>query len=207
VIRAPWLRACLAVAFAAGCGGGAEGARSSRSAQTRGSHPPAPAPARATRFAPDSARSGLPAELAAFCQLARRDSADETTPVDTLAMPRSPRSLVGLDVESLAMRPLRCVVRGAAEWKVVRSGVLRGSPRFDRPVDFRREMRVVGSAGTSQPMFSQLWIDGTWSRGDTLVVAVRHLVPGGSGTDSDDGSPVAVVVVPRVSGPVFFVER
>ncbi|MFL5384758.1 MAG: hypothetical protein ACJ8GN_19720 [Longimicrobiaceae bacterium] len=104
------------------------------------------------------------------------------------------------------MQPLRCVVRTREEWAVVRPFILLGTdPHPD--IDFGKEMVIVASMGFSQPMFSTILVDGSWSHGDTLVVAVRHDRADTPGTDAGNASPAVVVRVPRVAGPVFFIER
>jgi len=206
-------RVALAIALVAGCGAPDGGGRTDTDAPPSVAAEPAraespPSPARATRFTPDRASRAVPAELAAFCQVAQRQLGEAATQVDTLAMPRSPRSLVGLSNESSAREALRCIVRTPEEWDLARTRVLQRTLSIDRrQVDFGREMLVVASIGGSWPMFSQLWIDGSWSRGDTLVVAVRQLTESVNGIGSGDGSPSVVVSVPRVAGPVYFIER
>ena len=52
----------------------------------------------------------------------------------------------------------------------------------------------------------EVWIDGTWMRADTLVVAVREITPP-SDIDGDMvTTPVVVTRVPRAR-VVFFLER
>jgi hypothetical protein len=162
----------------------------------------------ATRFSPGS--GGAPAALAEFCQLARRGPDPKALAVDTLATPRSRRSLVALVDEAAADGALRCIVRDAEQWDTLRSRVFSRSPELGgRRVDFGREMLVVAAMGGPQPMFSGIWVDGSWSRGDTLIVAVNDGGDdsGGTGVGARDASPAVVVAVPRVSGPVFFLER
>ncbi|MFL5540471.1 MAG: hypothetical protein ACJ8J0_15885 [Longimicrobiaceae bacterium] len=224
--RAPWLqpnRAAMvfaaAVALLSGCGRdeAATPPRDStpeRSAARAETPPPLP---RATRFSPvvhaadpkDGSAPGVPAALSGFCQLARRLPDPDAVRVDTLAMPRSPRSLVGLTGESSSSAALRCVVRNQEEWDLARSKVILSNPVIDaRPVDFHREMIVIANAVWTR-LFAQVWIDGSWSRGDTLVVAVAHVGMDGPPDEVDpgDGSPSVVVAVPRVRGPVFFIEH
>jgi hypothetical protein len=206
----------LAAAALWGCGGRGGEARdpvrrddAARPAPAQAAPDPEALPARATRFSPGRAnQAAIPAELAGFCQLAERQPRAGAKEVDTLALPRSPRSLVGMSNESSTTEALRCVVRTPAQWDLARSRVLMSTLSMDqRRMDFGREMLVVASSGGNWSMFSQLWIDGSWSRGDTLVVAVRQLTESINGTGSRDASPSAVVSVPRVNGPVFFIER
>jgi hypothetical protein len=165
-------------------------------------------PARATRFSPGRASHAVAAELAPFCQLAERQPGEEAKVVDTLTMPRSPRSLVGLSGESSTREALRCIVRTPEQWDLARSRVLMSTLSMDRrQVDFGREMLVVASIGGNWPMFSELWIDGSWSRGDTLVVAVTQRTESMNEVGSGNASPSVVVSVPRMNGPVFFIER
>ena len=73
--------------------------------------------------------------------------------------------------------------------------------------DFRREMLVVAAMGSRPTILYDIVVNGTWLRGDTLVVAVAGSTPQDGDAVGDMGTAPAVVArVPRAR-TVFFFER
>jgi hypothetical protein len=204
----PWpcrpARLAMAAALLAGCG-----------AHEKGGGAEVQAPARVasrevlvTRFAPGQAADSVAAPFRGFCQPARGAPGIEPVRFDTVAAPRAPRALMRQDRESSLGAPLRCVVRSQREWDAIRPLTsIYPDSMFPAPApDFSREMLVVAALGKRPTYSYEVWIDGSWMRADTLVVAVRELTPAGD-TDGDMGTaPAAVSRVPRAR-VVFFLER
>jgi hypothetical protein len=199
---------CLLIAAAlSGCGGRGDAAPRTPAQQEMPEPEP---PARIVRFAPGTGFDSIPAELAAFCHQDPPAARDSAVRLDTLSFDRAPRTLMRYDIESYLSLPLRCVVRTQRQWDVIRPlTAIHDDREFPMApsVDFGKEMLVVAALGV-RPTFSYgIRFEGSWLRGDTLVVAVRGMEPSGD-SDMDHGvNPVVVIKVPRVSGPVFFIER
>ena len=197
-------RLTMAAALLAGCGAHEEGEDTEVQAPPRA----VSREVLVTRFAPQAAVDSVPAPLRGFCQPTRGAPGIEPTRFDTVAAPRSPRALQRRDRESSLGTPLRCIVRDQREWDAIRPLTsIYPDSMFTAPgPDFRNEMLVVAALGRRSTYSYEVWIDGTWMRADTLVVAVREITPP-SDIDGDMvTTPVVVTRVPRAR-VVFFLER
>jgi hypothetical protein len=203
--RSSWMSVVLMAALC-GCGGRGDSAPPVRAEQDA---PEAEAPARVVRFAPGTGSDSIPAELAAFCHQDPPTAPDPAVRLDTLSFARAPRALMRYDIESHLSLPLRCIVRTRRQWDLIRPlTAIRADRHFpmEPSVDFGKDMLVVAAQGY-RPTFSYgIRFEGSWMRGDTLLVAVRGLEPsGGTGLDHG-GAPTVVIKVPRARA-VFFLER
>jgi hypothetical protein len=113
-----------------------------------------------------------------------------------------------MDIESYVKAPLRCIVGSEREWDAVRPLTsIHPDSSFTAPApDFDREMLVVAAMGARPTPNYDIAVDGTWLRGDTLVVELRNTEPVGEIQENFGTSPVVVVKVPRAS-TVYFLEH
>ncbi|MFL5384756.1 MAG: protease complex subunit PrcB family protein [Longimicrobiaceae bacterium] len=160
-----------------------------------------------TRFAPGDGE-GVPEGLSGFCQSLRNAPGPGPAWFDTTTAQRMPGALLRTDIESHLDAPLRCIVRNQREWDAIRPLTsIHPDSVFPAPApDFRREMLVVAAMGSRPTILYDIVVNGTWLRGDTLVVTVTSASPQGDVVGDMGTNPVVVARVPRAR-TVLFLER
>lgn len=152
-------------------------------------------------FSPDGPQGG---GTTGFCRTGSDTTTLQAVHVATRDWGRvNARNVFHAQSSSVAV-PVRCVIRSEEQLRQFFSRVT-GRPRTAlETVDFGREMVVVATSGTRPNQSYDIRIEGVWLRGDSLAVSVRRqFLQDAVGELSV--TPLDAVVVPRTTGPVFFV--
>lgn len=195
-----------------GCGRDVPKAQSPRK-EARSAAKETPPPPRAVTgylFAPATAESGdvPPAEFAHSCQSdaggVNRDPVPLGGPLRSTGRPAE----LYHDTLSLLSLPLRCVIQNKSDWTEVRIlGRLR-LPRTFKGVAFNSETVLLAGLGPTPTSGYDVRFDSLATRNDTLFAFVGRGQPRpGSVLIASSTSPVAVIRIPKHTGPVVFVEQ
>lgn len=134
----------------------------------------------------------------------------------TTSEPDVPRDAVELESRTLLERQgtneayherARLVIRDADEWEQ-HWQQLAGDDMPSPVVDFDRDMVLLAAMGERSSGGYGVTIEGAFDDAGTLYVPVLEISPGSScGVPPAVSAPVIAVAVPRMDGPVVWVER
>ena len=152
----------------------------------------------------------VPPNLAAFCHAGLSALRPGGPRAPFPAGSTVPTQTVYKEFGEAVGQPVRCVVRGQAEWAALWAEMTRTqpSPRPLPQVDFGERMLLVAGMGIRPSTGFSIGIDEVRRAGDELAATVVHYLPGDGCTGGmAETEPLDVVSVPRQDGPVRFIEK
>ncbi len=169
----------------------------------RASEPHAAADAPGANALPEPGPPGaVPVDLSDFCVPPRNGGEDVD---ERRATAVTPPARVHHSAISRFEEGLRCVIRTREEWDAIRGRLIfSGEPP---EIDFSSESILLAALGPRSTTGSGIGIDTLVTSTDSLVAVVFSYESASPVEGTEETSPVDAVRVPRVAGPVRFVER